>query len=120
MIDKIKVKVRSDLDGLELIDVNPPPIKLYVEYVKKINRVPSDGIKIKFSVVFGAKLEDVRFQKIENRQTEVRIDNLSVYVTMSIIEVTVSILHVPTITFSGSMVLCNRQLFKAENLAFYL
>ena len=120
MIDKIKVKVRPDLDGLEVIELNPPPIKPYVEYVKTVNRVPSDGIKVKFNVVFGLKLEDIRFRKVDNRQTETHIDKLTIYVTMSIVEIVVSILQLPTISFRGSMLLCDQQLFRAENLVFHL
>jgi hypothetical protein len=120
LIDKIKIKVKPHLDGLESIEINPPPIKPYVEYVKKINQIESDGIKITFNIVLGMKLEDIRFHNFQNRQLEVIVDTLNVYLTASIAEITVSIFSMPTISFSGSLPLCNNQLFKVENLSFHL
>jgi hypothetical protein len=120
LIDKIGVKVKPHLDGLESIEINPPPIKPYVEYVKKINQIESDGIKVTFNIVLDMKLEDIRFRNFQNRQIEVYIDRLTAYLTASIIEITVSIFHIPTVSFSGSIELCNNQLFRVENLSFHL
>jgi hypothetical protein len=120
LIDKIAVKVKPDLDGLESIEVNPPPIKPYVEYVKRINQIESDGIKVTFNIVLDMKLEDIRFRNFQNRQIEVYIDRLTTHLTASIIEITVSIFHIPTVSFSGSIELCNNQLFKVEDLSFHL
>jgi hypothetical protein len=120
LIDRINVKIRPDLDGLEVIEINPPPIEPYIEYIKKINQVESDGIKVTFSVVLSMKLEDIRFRNLQNRQIEVYVDRLIADLTVSIIEISVSIFHIPTVSFSGSIALCNNQLFKAENLSFHL
>jgi hypothetical protein len=120
LIDKIKVKIKPHLDGLEIIEINPPPIKPYVEYVKKINQVESDGIRVTFNIVLGMKLEDIRFRNFQNRQIEVYIDRLTAYLTASIIEISVSIFSMPTISFSGSIVLSNDQLLKVEGLSFHL
>jgi hypothetical protein len=120
LIGKIKVEVKPHLDGLEIIEINPPPLSPYVEYVRKINQVESDGIRVTFNIVLGLKLEDIRFRNFQNRQIEVHIDRLTANLTASIIEITVSIFHIPTISFSGSMKLCDNQLFKVENLSFHL
>jgi hypothetical protein len=120
LIDKIKVKIKPHLDSLEIIEINPPPIKPYVEYVKKINQVESDGIRVTFNIVLGMKLEDIRFRNFQNRQIEVYVDRLTAYLTASIIEISVSIFSMPTISFSGSIVLSNDQLLKVENLSFHL
>ena len=120
LIDKIKIEVKPHLDGLERIEVNPPPIKPYVEYIKKINQIESDGVKITFNIAFGMKLEDIRFRNYQNRQLEVYVGTLNAYLTASIVEIAVSIFSMPTISFSESLPLCNNELFKVENLSFRL
>jgi hypothetical protein len=122
LIDKVKLKINSGLDGIESIEINLPPINPYVEYIKKINKVESDGIRVTFSIVLGGKLEDIRFRSnFRNRQLEVYIDRLIAYLTISIIKISVSILYIPTVTFDRPIVLGNnKQLFKMENLYFHL
>ncbi len=118
LIDKIKIKFKPDLDGLEIIEINPPPIKPYVEFVKRINQVEADGIRVTFNIELCGKLENIRFRKFRSHQIEVYVDSLSISLTASIIEISVSIFHMPSISYSGSISLCDNQLFTVENLSF--
>ena len=120
LIGEISVKIKPHLDGIESLEINLPPINPYVEYVRTINQVESDGIRVTFDIALGLKLEDIMFRNFQNRQIEVHLDSLIASLTASITEITVSILHIPTISFSGSIDLCDNQLFKVENLSFTL
>jgi hypothetical protein len=119
-IIKVETKIHSDSVEVKVIEINFD-IKPYVEYVKKINQVESDKVRVTFSISLGGKVEDIRLRSnFRNRQIDVFIDRIIAYLTVSIIKITASILYVPTISLSRPIVLSDNQLFKVENLFFQL
>lgn len=84
-------------------------VKPYVEYVRKVNRVESDKIKITFSLVLVGKVEGVVFRSnFRSRQIDVHADSLNAFLTVSIVG------------SANHITLCKNQLFKVENLSLTL
>jgi hypothetical protein len=96
-------------------------IKPYVEYVKKVNQMESDKIRITFSIVLSGKLEGVKAHpNSQNNQIEVNVDKLIASLTGSIIKIT-TILHKPTtIPPIRPIVLDGSQFLQIERLSFNL
>jgi hypothetical protein len=121
LVDTLKIKCQIGSDGVrfEIIEVDFA-VKPYVEYVRKVNRVESDKIRITFSLVLVGKVEGVVFRSnFRSRQIDVHADSLNASLTVSIVGATVSVLYLPTVSASH-ITLCKNQLFKVENLSLRL
>jgi hypothetical protein len=92
----------------------------YVEYVLKVDGVDSKIARITFNVALFGILENIRFPSSVGYR-HITIEKFSASLTLSIIKVAVYVPSAPAIfPLNKPIMLCEKQLFKAENLSFYL
>jgi hypothetical protein len=122
LIDRIKVvsEVHSDGLRLKLIEIDFA-IKPYVEFVKKVNSIESNTLRISFSIVLAGKLEGVEFHSnYQRRRVEVKIERIIGSLTISIIRASSSMLYTPVMSLTRPVLLYGDEFFKLQNVSFYL
>jgi len=90
--------------------------KFYVEYVKKVDLLECGKVKITFDIKVGGKLENARFNRKES-PCLLNVDRFVGLVTISIANVQVDLVGIPSVSIPSCIKLCRNQLIEIRDLS---
>lgn len=121
LVDKIKIELEVHRQDIKIKELEIKfSIKPYVEFIKRINRVESNKVRVTFDFALYGKLNGISVHSNNMMGREIDIDNFVASLTVSIINATVSTLYMPGASLLRSTELCSKQLYEVKNLSFHL
>jgi hypothetical protein len=121
LIDKIKIEIELHSKNMKIkeLEINFS-VKPFVEYIKKINRVESNKVRVTFNFALSGKVNGITVNSDDMMGRKVDIDSFVASLTVSIINLTVSTLSLPGASLLEPIVLCYGELYKVRDLSFRL
>jgi len=116
LTDSISTKIRIHNDEIVEDFEFDYSWKFYVEYVKKADFLECGKVKITFDIKVGGKLENARFNRKES-PCLLNVDRFVGLVTISIANVQVDLVGIPSVSIPSCIKLCRNQLIEIRDLS---